>query len=85
MSKGTPHNDQLGFTGMEEEWVGEWRGMPEYVSTDREAFAQVVISFESADDIKAFNEATGLKVTPQTRGVFFPSVPPHNLEYVNES
>jgi hypothetical protein len=76
---------QQEFSGMEEEWKSHWNGMPEYVSVNREAISSVVVNFETTDDIKVFSELIGIPVTTQTRGIFFPHVAAHDLEYVDES
>jgi FkbM family methyltransferase len=79
-----PVDTQQELFQMDEEWEAEWQGMPEYVSKNREAAVQVVLNFETLEDMRAFNKVTGLSITPQTRGVFYPVVPPHNMEYVDD-
>ena len=82
-NKEHPQLDLGEFTGDEAE--EEWVDMPEYVRGSRGAIKRVVINFESEDDMRLFNEATGLNVTMQTRfGTFFPERPSRKLEYVDE-
>ena len=79
------NSEQPELFHLDEDWQQEWQGMPEYISRNREAAVQVILNFETLEDMRAFNELTGLSITPQTRGVFYPVVPSHNLEYVDES
>ena len=62
---------------MNPEWEEHWRGMPEFIQSNKEAVAQVMISFETFEDMQAFAELTGLIITDKTKGVFFP---PKELE-----
>lgn len=64
------------------EWKQHWQGMPEYNQCDKEAIKQVVVNFETELDIIDFNKATGLKVTMETRGVFYPRRKRRTLAYV---
>jgi len=63
----------------------QWLDMPEFVQANREAIKRVVINFESEEDIQEFNKRTGLNITFNTKGVFFPDNSKEDqFEYVDE-
>lgn len=70
---------------MSPEWEEHWQGMPEFVQDNKEAVAQVVVSFETFEDMQAFAQLTGLIITDKTKGVFFPPKDPGLRQvWVNE-
>jgi hypothetical protein len=72
------------FEGFENEWQKEWKDMPEYIQEDKEAIKRVFINFQTTDDIKLFNQITGLNVTMETKGLFFPKINTDKLVYVRD-
>jgi len=52
-----------------------WTGMPEFEQPDARAFRSLPVHFNSQEDLDRFCEVTGLKVTPQTRYLWYPEVP----------
>ena len=63
-------------------WEDHWIGMPEFIQKDKEAIKQVTLNFEKAEDIELFNKTTGLSVTMETKGVFFPEVKSRKISYI---
>jgi hypothetical protein len=53
----------------------EWSGMPEFDQQDRRPFRSIPVHFGSQDDLDRFLAATGLRVTPQTRYLWYPETP----------
>ena len=49
-----------------------WKGMPEYVAENLEPKKQLLINFRSEEDMLAFAEVLGQKLTPKTKSVWFP-------------
>ena len=52
--------------------MAEWEGMPEFDNEDLQAFAQIRISFRNIEDIKAFSDLVGQKITEKTRSIWYP-------------
>ena len=65
-------------------WKDHWVGMPEFIQEDKQAIKRVVINFQTEEDIKLFNEITGLNITMETKGIFYPLKKSRRLEYRNE-
>jgi len=61
-----------------------WFDMPEFAQESAGAIKRVVINFQKKEDIEAFNKATGLKVTMNTKGVFFPPIDSFQTKYIEE-
>ena len=53
-------------------WEDEWQGMPEFVQEDQSPTKQIIVSFASYDDMRAFGELIGQKLTPNTQSVWYP-------------
>ncbi len=66
-------------------WREEWVGMPEYIQENREGVGSVVVHFETYEDMKQFGDLIGRRITPKTKGVFYPVVKPVKKIYVDES
>ena len=52
--------------------VTEWRGMPSMTQNDNSPHRQIIISFQSPEDVKAFAKLTGLSITDKTRSSWWP-------------
>jgi len=50
----------------------EWQGMPEFVQEDLKSIASVVVNFLTVEDMNAFSELIGKRVTFTTKNVLFP-------------
>lgn len=59
-----------------EAWREHWKGMPEYESekVDTE-FHKITIRFRNKEDLEAFADLIGQKVTPKTKSIYHPPKP----------
>lgn len=73
------------FPTFENECEREWKDMPQYVSTSRKPYQQIIVSFSSFQDVKEFGRLLGIKtITPKTDCSWFPIKERDNKEiYVN--
>jgi len=53
----------------------EWVGMPEFEQNDLTPDNQLIVSFKSMADRKAFGEFIGQSITEKTRSIWYPEVP----------
>ena len=51
-----------------------WKGMPEFVQEKQEAFKKLIVRFNSQEDVDAFAELIGQKITPKTKSLWFPAL-----------
>jgi hypothetical protein len=63
----------------------EWEGMPEFIAEDLKAIASVTVNFLTLEDMNAFSELIGRRITFQTKSVLFPIVPQVKKVYTDES
>jgi hypothetical protein len=63
----------------------EWEGMPEFIAEDLKAIASVTINFLTVEDMNAFSELIGRRITFQTKSILFPVVEPVKKVYIDES
>ena len=49
-----------------------WRGMPEFNNRDLSAWRQILVSFRNDEDVSAFGERIGQKITPNVRALWYP-------------
>jgi hypothetical protein len=66
----------------------EWKGMPEFEQEKEKPFSMINIRFETEEDLKAFAELIGQKLTPKTKSIWFPHKPhikPYVRRWVDES
>ena len=63
----------------------EWEGMPEFVAEDLKAIASVTVNFLTVEDMNAFSDLIGRRITFQTKSVLFPIVPQVKKVYTDES
>lgn len=54
------------------DWRKEWQGMPDFVQEDLKAIHQVLVSFVTVEDMNAFSELIGKRITFTTKSVLFP-------------
>ena len=58
--------------GVEEDWKKEWQDMPEFIQEDLTPHQQIIISFESDNDVKDFAKLINQKLTYKTKSIWFP-------------
>jgi hypothetical protein len=63
----------------------EWEGMPEFVAEDLKAIASVTVNFLTVEDMNAFSELIGRRITFQIKSVLFPIKPQVKKVYIDES
>ena len=63
----------------------EWQGMPEFVSEDLKSIAAVTVNFLNVEDMNAFSELIGRRITFQTKSILFPVIEPVKKVYIDES
>jgi len=63
----------------------EWQGMPEFIAEDLKAIASVTVNFLTVEDMNAFSELVGRRITFQTKSILFPVVKPVKKIYIDES
>ena len=67
------------------DWQKEWQGMPEFVQDDMKAISSVVVNFLTVEDMNAFSELIGKRITFTTKSVLFPVQSTTKKIYVDES
>lgn len=50
----------------------EWVGMPEFVSENKKPIQQIIVSFNSYEDVKEFGKLVGITATPKTKSMYYP-------------
>lgn len=71
-----------------EKWKTEWIGMPEFVQEDLDPVQQIMVSFETREDVEKFAELTKQKLTYKTKSIWYPESSkekPSNFIYIDES
>lgn len=58
----------------------EWQGMPEFEQENLLAKNRVIVSFDNDDDRFAFSKLIGIKMTTDTKSIWFPEKKPDNLK-----
>jgi hypothetical protein len=63
-------NDGSGMSATER--LAEWAGMPEFTQDDQTSWKQVIVHFNTPEDLEAFAKLVGQTLTPKTRSIWFP-------------
>jgi len=63
------------FEDHEPGWAETWRGMPSFEMGDARPQYRITINFMTAEDVRAFAERTGLKLTTLSDSAWFPPAP----------
>lgn len=58
----------------------EWGGMPEFVSSDADIYAEIVVRFRNEADLKKFASLFGQKLYQSTNSAWFPKLEHGSLE-----
>lgn len=69
-------------------WQNEWQGMPEFKQDDLRPHQQVVMNFETKEDVAEFAKLIQQKIGPKTDSLWFPFKPFDAVKlrrYVDES
>jgi hypothetical protein len=74
------------FDDFENEWQKEWKDMPEFVAENKKPSQQIIVSFNSYQDVKEFAKRLGISVTPKTNSTWFPAKDRDSGDvYINEN
>ena len=65
---------QINLTGetIKEDWEKEWQEMPEFIQVDKSAFRQIIVNFETEEDVKKFMHVMNRRLTDKTKSIWFP-------------
>ena len=70
-------------------WEKEWEGMPEFAQEKIESWKTLLVHFACVEDLQAFAELVGQKLTPQTKSIYYPEAEKRHivgvLRYADES
>lgn len=58
----------------------EWQGMPDFNQEDKTAFFRIIVNFKNPETLKIFTERLGIKITENTKSVWFPDEPRMDTE-----
>jgi hypothetical protein len=65
--------ERVGFDlGEYERWQEEWQDMPEYSHEDLESFKEIIVHFETPEDVQKFSELIDQKILATTKSVWYP-------------
>jgi hypothetical protein len=70
--KGEESERAKGFFDISEPWEEEWCGMPEFEQEDRAPFKTIYVHFESREDVEAFSDLVGQRVSTETKFMWYP-------------
>lgn len=54
------------------DWKAEWVGMPEFVQEPDKPYQTLTVRFRNAEDVQAFAELIGQRITPLTKSLWVP-------------
>lgn len=55
-----------------EEWREHWQDMPEFICNDLGPQSQIIISFKTKEDRKAFSKLIGQPISERTKSLWYP-------------
>ena len=55
-----------------ENWEDHWKGMPDY-EQNKAHHTKIQVKFTCPEDMVKFGELIGQKITPKTRGIWYPA------------
>jgi len=73
---------------MPEWWEEHWQDMPEFQQDDQTAYKQVIVNFQTLEDMEQFAALLGQRLTLHTKSIWYPEVKPADLlrfQYQEES
>lgn len=62
-----------------DQWDFNWVNMPEFIQEKKTTFSQVLVRFETQEDLDSFAKIIGQKLTPKTKSIWHP-YKPHRIE-----
>lgn len=76
------------FENFGEQWREHWNDMPEFEQEDLTSHRKIVVHFRNDEDVRAFAELIGQRITPRQKAFWFPELAPRryaHLKYTDES
>lgn len=52
-----------------------WKGMPEFVSENKQPVKQITVGFANKEDMLKFSKLVGQVITAKTRSIWYPAIP----------
>lgn len=71
--------DESLFDYDDDDTENEWKGMPEFNQPDNGAFRQLLISFDTQEDIDEFSKLINQNITSKTKSLWYPPRPKNNV------
>jgi hypothetical protein len=70
------------FDGLSNETLAEqhWQNMPEFSQKDKSAHRQIIVSFDTDEDVAAFAKLIDQNITKKTKSVWFPERTKNNVK-----
>ena len=71
-----------------EPWKDEWHDMPEFVQGELKPFKEIILRFETQEDVDNFAKLTNQTITPLTKYLWYPEITIERYmdkRYFNES
>lgn len=56
------------------DWRKEWQDMPEFIQEKQKPYSQIIVRFNSKEDLDEFSELIGQKLTPKTKSIWHPQL-----------
>ncbi len=66
------NSEQLTLLDLPADWEDAWRDMPAFVNQDLEAFRSITVNFHTMEDLEAFAERIGQRITSGQKSLWFP-------------
>jgi len=63
-------------------WKQNWKNMPEFIQEDMTPVQQVIVSFETREDVRKFGKLLGQKLTYKTKSIWWPKVENTTVEHL---
>ena len=54
------------------DWQEHWQGMPEFIQRKQEPHQKIIVRFSCKEDVEEFARRLDMRVTPDTKDVWFP-------------
>lgn len=73
LKRETRENPQPALFEVEPSWREHWWGMPEFVMGDATPQYRITVNFLTAEDLRAFAEKLGVRLTRASDSIWFPT------------
>ena len=55
-------------------WQNEWKDMPEFIQHDLRSMKQIIVHFETREDLDSFAELLDQRINMDTKSIWYPEV-----------